>query len=68
MPASYQNLKNPGIQADFGIRHRQLDGLLADALLDEFLAAHGPLSDAAKRRSAQGGIWKKQEAAGSWRG
>jgi hypothetical protein len=25
MPASYQNLKNPGIQADFGIRHRQAD-------------------------------------------
>jgi hypothetical protein len=23
MSASYQNLKNPGIQADFGIRHRQ---------------------------------------------
>jgi hypothetical protein len=32
MPASYQNLKNPGIQADFVIRHRQdaeLDGALA---------------------------------------
>jgi hypothetical protein len=26
MPASYQNLKNPGIQADFVIRHRHDKG------------------------------------------
>jgi hypothetical protein len=25
MPASYQKLKNPGIQADIGIRHRQAE-------------------------------------------